>query len=271
MKLGLLAGCLNPREAEHYQERIWEASGGEGSITLVCATREAPNHRIGRPRCIHPGMVRVETPDQVISKCDGLIVFPSEDEQENRALCEVSLQSGKPTYIRGFFTPSGETAESYFAMAEKSGTPCWAASPLRFARELENLPLADTVSSWGPGSFRSAGMDQLEPLFMLMRQMPERVMALKDEACERLSVAFEGGRFAGIACFAQGSPFQMNLGMGGKILTMQSDYFNAFIHQLVRFFRTAEVPVPRGDTLRTLHVMETGVRALACPGEWIAI
>ena len=63
----------------------------------------------------------------------------------------------------------------------------------------------------------------------------------------------------------------MNLGMGGKILTMQSDYFNAFIHQLVRFFRTAEVPVPRGDTLRTLHVMETGVRALACPGEWIAI
>ena len=65
MKLGLLAGCLNPREAEHYQERIWEASGGEGSITLVCATREVPNHRIGRPRCMHPGMVRVETPEQV--------------------------------------------------------------------------------------------------------------------------------------------------------------------------------------------------------------
>ncbi len=271
MKLGLLAGCLNPREAEHYQERIWEASGGEGSITLAYATSDVPNHRVGRPRCMHPGMARVATPEQVAKECDGLIVFPSEDGQENRTLCEVSLQSGKPTFLRGFFTPDGETAKRYFTMAEKTETPCWAASPLRFAREFENLPPADTVSSWGPGSFRSAGMDQMEPLLMLMRQTPQRVLALKDEVCERLTVAFEGGRFAEIACFTQGSPLQMNLAAGGKILTAQSDYFNAFIHQLVRFFRTGDAPIARGETLRTLNVMETGIRALTSPGEWVAI
>jgi len=272
MKIGLIGDYLNGRTAGDYPERIRKVSGGELSIAAACGLRDASGGRAGRQWCAGKGVRCAETVEEVVAECDGLIVLSPDRGEARESLCRLPLQSGKPTYMESPFAPDRGTAARLCAEAEKNATPCWSASPLRFAREYEGFPAATTAAFWGPGRLEADGVHQLEPLLMLIRQTPERVMALREDVCERLVIGFEGGHYATITCLPDGGPFQANVcGPGGnRLLTVKSDYLNAFFHQLVRFFRTKDVPVPR-DALLTVAVRGAGLRALNRPGEWIGL
>jgi hypothetical protein len=273
MKIGLIGDYLDGRTADDYPERIRKVSGGELNVAAACGLRDAPGGRTGRQWCLSKGVRYVETIADVVAECDGLIVLSPDRSEAHEALCRAPLQSGKPTYMESPFAPDREIAERLCAEAEKNATPCWSASPLRFAREFEGFPAVATAAFWGSGKLAADGAHQLEPLLMLMRQAPERVMALREDGCERLVIGFEGGHYATVACFFGGGPFQANVcgPCGNRLLTVKSDYRNAFFHQLVRFFRTRDVPAPREDALRTAAVLGACMKALKRPGEWIGI
>ena len=210
-----------------------------------------------------------------MEKSDCLLVLSPDNCEMHEELCQIPLRSGKRTYVDKTFAPDLAAAERLFAIARQSGTPCYSTSALRFAAEYRDIRPDEVtaVSCWGPNDFDTYSVHQLEPLMMLMRAEPARVMWLDGEKWMSLAVQFRDGRCATLSCFAGGSPFVTNVSLrsGNRLITVESDFFAAFIEELCRFYQTGEVRVPHRETRAIMAVRGAGLLAAKTPGVWVDV
>lgn len=274
MKIGFIDYYLDEWHANHYPAMLREVSGGEMEVACAYALIDGPDgRRTTAEWCAQMGIDRAESIEEVIARCDGLIVLSPDDCDMHEQLCQLPLRSGKPTYVDKTFAPDGETARRIFAIAQESATPCYSTSALRYASEYEGITGVEGIASWGPNGFETYAIHQLEPIMMLMQGRPVRVMAMPGKGWYTMTIAFADGRTATLAGYDAGSPFMMNLTGrdGAKMIEVKSAYFNRFIEQLVAFFRDPSKIVPHEETIAIMDVRGAGIRALAKPGEWIEI
>ena len=275
-KLGFIDYYLDEWHANNYPQWIREASNGAMQVTHAYALMDSPKGgRTTADWCRDFAIAPCATIEELIDQCDGLIVLSPDDCQMHEQLCQKPLRSGKPVYVDKTFAPDGETARRIFAIAEESGTPCYSTSALRFAREYAGIDRKriKSLCSWGPGTFEIYSIHQLEPVMMLMDCPARRVMALPGNGWVSLQIEYADGRCATVACFEEGAPFEMNLCMdgGNAIVTVTSDFFQAFIARMVDFFRDQIVQVPHEETLRIMAVRGAGAKALQQPFTWINV
>ena len=215
------------------------------------------------------------TIDELVKKSDALIVLSPDNCEMHEELCQIPLRSGKRCYVDKTFAPDYPTARRIFDIAEQSGTPCYSTSALRFADEYKDIDTASITSlcSWGPNDFNTYSIHQLEPIMMLMKTQPVRVMYLPGENWYSVIIAFQDGRTATLTGYAKGSPFMMNI--AGKteshLLKVESEFFRNFIVELVAFLKTGEVHVPHEQTLAIMAVRGAGLEAIERPGEWVDV
>lgn len=274
MKLAFIDYYLDEWHANNYPAWIREASGGEMEIACAYGKIDSPiGGRTTEKWCRDMGIPRAASMEEAVEGSDGIIVLSPDNCEMHEELSRVPLFSGKPTYIDKTFAPDLASAKRIFAMAEEHGTPCYSTSALRYADEYAGLSEADAVASWGPNGFETYSIHQLEPIMMLIKSEPEKVMAVKGADWYHMTVAFADGRAATLSGYAKGSPFMMNVTGkdGAKTIRVESNFFGGFIKQLVAFFRDPSKIVPHGDTLRIMAVRGAGVKALEKPGEWIEV
>ena len=270
--IGFIDYFLDEWHANNYPEWIKQASGGELQVAYAYGKIDSP-----RPGglttddwCAKYGITRCATIEEVVEKSDCLLVLSPDNCEMHEELCQIPLRSGKRTYVDKTFAPDLAAAERLFAIARQSGTPCYSTSALRFAAEYRDIRPDEVtaVSCWGPNDFDTYSVHQLEPLMMLMRAEPARVMWLDGEKWMSLAVQFRDGRCATLSCFAGGSPFVTNVSLrsGNRLITVESDFFAAFIEELCRFYQTGEVRVPHRETLAIMAVRGAGLLAAKTPG-----
>ncbi len=276
MKIGLIDYYLDEWHANNYPAMIHKASGGKMEATYAYAMIDSPiGGRLTEAWCREMGIARVSTIEEIIEKSDALIVLSPDNCEMHESLCRLPLASGKRTYVDKTFAPDGITGRRIFDVAEKSGTPCYSTSALRFAAEYKGIdaPSIHAINAWGPGRFETYAIHQLEPVMMLMKARAKRVMASNSNGWMNLTIAFEDGRYATISCFESGAPFSMNLCMedGNRVVTVESDFFQAFINELCLFFETGRIPVSHEETLSIMDVRGAGVEALKTPDVWVSL
>lgn len=276
MKLGFIDYCLDEWHANNYPAKIHALSGGEIEVAYAYAEIDAPNGMTTDEWCAKYGVQRVDSIEELVALSDGIVVLSPDNCERHEDLCKIPLASGKPCYVDKTFAPNMATAERIFANAEAHGTPCYSSSALRYALEYQNIDPNDViaVSSWGPAGYETYSIHQLEPVMTFMNSRPVQVMM--NTSCEEwytLTIRFEDGRFATITGFLNGSPFVMNLAMksGNRMIEVKSDFFDEFLKELVRFFRTKEARVPHQTTINIMAVREAGKRAQQSPGIWIEV
>ena len=225
--------------------------------------------------CAEHKVEKCRSIEELVDKSDFIAVLSPDNPELHYELSEYALKSGKPTYIDKTFAPDLAAAERLFAIARQSGTPCYSTSALRFAAEYRDIRPDEVtaVSCWGPNDFDTYSVHQLEPLMMLMGAEPARVMWLDGEKWMSLAVQFRDGRCATLSCFAGGSPFVTNVSLrsGNRLITVESDFFAAFIEELCRFYQTGEVRVPHRETLAIMAVRGAGLLAAKTPGVWVDV
>lgn len=273
-KLGFIDYYLDEWHANNYPAWIREASGGEIQVTHAFALIDSPKGgRTTAEWCRDFDIKRCLSIEEVIQTCDGLIVLSPDDCQMHELLCEKPLKSGKPVYVDKTFAPDLDSARRIFDFAKESSTPCYSTSALRFAAEYQGIDKAKikSICSWGPGTYEIYSIHQLEPLMMLMDCPARRVMSMKGEGWVSLMIEFTDGRCATVACYEEGAPFEMNLCMegGNQILTVNSDFFKAFIARLVQFFADGKIPVAQEETLQIMALRGAGAQAVENPFTWI--
>lgn len=274
MKIGFIDYYLDEWHANNYPAWIREHSGGEMEVTCAFGLIDSPiGGRTTEKWCADMGIRRAETIEEVIAECDGLIVLSPDNCEMHEQLCALPLASGKPTYVDKTFAPDLATAKRIFAMAEAGNTPCWSTSALRFAEEYADVNGVNAIASWGPNGFETYSIHQLEPIMMLMKGEPSRVMALKGDGWYTMTIEFADGRAAALTGYEAGSPFMMNIATesGAKVVRVESDFFAAFIRGLVDFFRDSTKIVPHAETLQIMAVRTAGLKALDNPGTWISV
>ncbi len=276
MKIGFIDYYLDEWHANNYPQLIREVSGGSAEVAYAYAMMDSPKGGLTTDEwCEKHQIARCATIEELIEKCDALIVLSPDNCEMHEFLCQLPLRSGKPTYVDKTFAPDLATAKRIFALAEQSGTPCFSTSALRYAKEYREVDV-DAVcaaSLWGSGSFDTYSIHQLEPLAMLMKVPAKRMMCLKAQGWVTLSVEFVDGRYGTITHFEKGSPFVSNIctGKGNHLFHVEPGFFRELIAEMVDFFHTSVVKVAHEDTMIIMAMREAGLKALSKPGEWVAV
>ncbi len=274
MKIGFIDYYLDEWHANSYPAWIKEASNGEMEVTLAYGLIDGPaGRRTNAQWCKDMNIAQADSIEQVVAECDALVVLSPDNCEMHEQLCQLPLRSKKPVYVDKTFAPDYETAKRIFDIAEESGTPCYSTSALRFAAEYEGIGKVNAISSWGPNDFEIYSIHQLEPIMMLMKADPKRLMYLPGEQWYSMIIEFADGRTATLTGYQQGSPFMMNIAAedGAKLIEVKSDFFHEFIVQLVAFFKDPAKIVPHEDTLRIMAVRGAGLKGIEAPGTWISI
>lgn len=281
MKIGFIDYYLDEWHANNYPQRIRELSGGRMEVAYAFAEIDAPHGLTTDAWCARHGIQRINSIEELTALSDGIIVLSPDNCERHEELCRIPLASGKPCYVDKTFAPTKAAAENIFRNAEAHATPCYSTSALRYAAEYRDISPEGihAISAWGPAYGGGIGYDtyaihQLEPVMMLMNAAPRMVLAdVSQDKWYTLIIRFEDGRVATLSGFAEGSPFAMNIAAdaGNRVLTVESDYFGAFLQDLVRFFETKEAPVSHRVTINIMAVREAGLLALEHPGTWINI
>jgi len=276
MKIGFIDYYLDEWHANSYPAWIKEVSGGEMTVAYAYAEIASPHTGVTTEEwCARMGIEQVGSIEELVEKSDGIVVLSPDNCERHEDLCQIPLRSGKPVYIDKTFAPDFATAKRIFDLAEANGTPCYSTSALRFADEYKDID-TDAITAanfWGPMTFETYSIHQLEPLFMLMKTTAEQVMMVPGENYYLLNVRFVDGRVGSISGSFPDGPFAAQLTMrgGNRNVNVTSDFFHNFIVELVAFFRTKEVTVSHADTLAIMAARTAALEALEKPFTWISV
>ena len=115
-KLGFIDYYLDEWHANNYPAWIKEASGGETEVAYAYALIDSPKAggRTTDQWCKDFNICRCASIEEIVEKCDGLIVLSPDDCQMHEQLSELPLKSGKPVYIDKTFAPSLQAAKNIF-------------------------------------------------------------------------------------------------------------------------------------------------------------
>lgn len=228
--------------------------------------------------CSKFGVERCSSIAEVCEKSDYIVVLsPDNAEHHLRYSLEV-IPYGKPVYVDKTFTLLLDEAKEIFTAAKEHGTPLCSASALRFAEEIKDFRTgALSMTTYGSGSaYEIYAVHQIEMIVKCMGCNPVRVMALQNTLNKSLLIEFEGGRRAMFNhSIKSGAPFAVSVetGEGEKAFfsTIKSDFFRAFIREMMSFFVDGTLMVPEEDTIAVVAIIDAGARALKNPGEWVEV
>lgn len=282
MKIGFIDHYLDEWHANNYPAKLKALSDGEIEVAYAYAEIDSPIGGMTTDEwCAKYGIQRIDSIEELVEKSDGIVVLSPDNCERHEDLCKIPLASGKPCYVDKTFAPTKAIAERIFANAEAHGTPCYSSSALRYAAEYQDIDRDSihAISSWGPAygpgvGYETYSIHQLEPVIMLMQARPTEVMAQSvHDKWYTVVIRFEDGRCATVSGFADGSPFVLNIASasGNKIVSAESDYFDAFLKELVGFFQTKKAKVAHQTTIDIMGVREAGMKALEKTGEWVEI
>ncbi|MFK7693948.1 hypothetical protein [Paenibacillus sp. HJGM_3] len=272
--IGFIDYFLEEWHAEKYPAWIEAASGGTMKVAYAYGKIDSPKGLTNAAWCEKKGIELLPTIDAVVEKSDYLIVLSPDNPEFHAELAELPLQSGKRTYIDKTFAPDRQTALQLFEAAEKHGTPMYSTSALRFATEYMEADRTgiETICSLGPGRLDNYSIHQIEPIISLMGTDVRRVMYTGTAHSPALLLAFGDGRQATVNQFGPEVPFSMVLNYASgqaKVVKPESNFFQLFIANLVKFFETGESNVDPRETVAIITVIEQGIKAMHTPHQWV--
>ncbi len=274
-KIGFIDYYLDNWHANNYVSMIRDASEGRIEVCYAWGMIDKEGGLTSSQWAEKYGVELLGSIEEVVEKSDYLVVLAPNNPEVHEELTELVLRSGKLTYVDKTFAPSKAAAERMFANAEAHGTPFFSTSALRFSDELAEIDKDSvyTLYSRGGGTYTMYSIHQIEPMVVLLGSDPKRVMFTGDETHPAMIVEFANGKRAHIyqgdwpafelATVDQNNKFQAR--------EVKSDFFMNFIRQVVRFFDTGVVPVPKEQTVAVAAIRAAGFEAMKTPFTWVEL
>jgi hypothetical protein len=282
-KIGFIDFFLDEWHANNFPAWIRDncrAVGRDIEIAYAWAQVTAPSGLDTAAWCAKYGVQALSSIAEVVEKSDFLVVFSPDHPEHHESLANLALMSGKPVYIDKTFSPDLRSGARMFDLAEKFHTPMFSTSALRNAKELAvylddpaSRSQLEYVAATGPGKYANYAVHQFEMIVALLGPGASRVKSLSSEHGGFLSVEYPSGRRASMLQISA-APFQVLLQFKAgesKFIPECSDIFPRQIHSLLDFFETGVPPVPRGETLEIMALIEAGRKAIASYDTWVPV
>lgn len=280
-KIGFIDYYIDEWHANNYPAMIRNSElAGEFEVALAWEETSIAGKKPLAEWCREHGVGRARSIQEVIDRCDSLVVLSPDNPERHEELADLPLRSGKPVYVDKPFAPTRAAAERMFRLARDHRTPLMTSSALRFAPALTRS-LKDQIgneaiafaATRGPGKFSVYAIHQLEMLVMSLGTGARRVMQLGNGRSDLMVADYPDGRRGTIALFPA-YEFAVSLGFGRSgVLALErlEGFYEAFIREMLRFLLTGRCPVPPAQTLEVMALLETGIRAFEAPDTWVDI
>lgn len=276
--VGFIDYYLNEWHADNYPNWIKEYSGGEFEVKYAYGHIEPPiaglisNEEWAKKQ----GIELVASMEELVQKSHCIIVLSPDNSEMHFELSKLALESGKPVFIDKTFADSKAEAEKIFAIAEKSGSPCFSSSALRFSEILGAVDktAVNSVISMGCGPDTDIYIiHQLEPIVTLMGSDVKKVMYLGNQNCPSWQLVFADGRTASIAFLNNewGYTFRINHAAKNEMIKINDDFFKFEIMAMLEMFRTGKEPIPHSETIAIMAIREACINAKKTPLEWVSV
>ena len=277
IKVGFIDYFLDEWHANTAPKHLEEQSNGEVKVCYAYGEIPSPKGVTSEQWCEKMGVEHCDTIAEVIEKSDVIIVLAPDNCERKEDLCREALASGKPCFVDKPFGTDLASAKRMFDIAEKSGTPCYTCSSLRYAQEyctVDRAAIKSLVAMCPQNSYDNYILHALEPAMMLMSEPAKRVSAVSTEdAFYSVTIEMNSGRHIVISSLNYDSPYMMNISIptSNKLINCSYDFWIYHYKAMVEFFKTGEEPVSHKETLMIAAAREAGKKSLAACGEWIAV
>jgi GFO/IDH/MocA oxidoreductase family protein len=275
--IGFIDYSIDEYHANHYPEWIRE-SAFKDQIDVTLAWEEKTQK--GKPLdqwCKENNVQPARSPEEIVDKCDTIIVLAPSNPEVHERLADLPLQSGKPVYIDKPFAPDLATAKRLFEKAAKHHTPLMSCSGLRYTADLletgKGEPKVQFASTIGGGSsFWEYSIHQLEMLVILLGTGATRVMQTGNDSTEHMVIEYPDQRSG---CMTHNPNYRFAwdaITTDGRVGPNQAGNFWAnFIHHLLEFLITGTPDIDQKQTLEIATLVEYGIKALKTPNQWLEL
>ena len=276
IKVGFIDYYLDEWHANSYPELIKKCSGGRYEVCYAYAKIDSPiGGMTSKEWSEKYNIPLVDTIEELIEKSDRIIVLSPDNPEMHEELTEKALQSGKLDYVDKTFAPDKDTAIRIFENAKAHNTKCFSSSALRFSTEFKDVDKSaiDAIYCESTGYYDVYLIHQIEPIVCLMEERAKRVMYTGNGFHHSAIIEFVDGRRAMLHFYYE-IPFRFTFVDNehkARHIEIESDFFELFIHALIKFFDTGEIPVPYEQTIDVIAIRAALMDALEKPFEWIEI
>lgn len=181
------------------------------------------------------------------------------------------FKSKKPVFIDKPVAGTLADAIKIFELAEKSGTPCFSSSSLRYSPSIrglrESAKVGDVIgcAAYGPCSLEEHhpdlywyGIHGVESLFTVMGVGCESVSRVQTKGTELVTGVWSGGRVGTFRGIREGKADYGALAYGTKGVVLGQGYggYEPLLVEICKFFKTGKAPIDPRETIEIFAFME---------------
>jgi len=227
----------------------------------------------------------VDSIEKLCQKVDG-VLLESVDGRPHLAQAKPVIAAKKPLFIDKPMAGNLTDVLEIFRLAEQNNVPCWSSSSLRYAPAIVELKEKDTVGQvLGCDVFSPCDLEEHHPdlywygvhgvemLFAAMGTGCEKVQRIQAEGGEFVVGTWKGGRigtYRGLRAGKSGYGITI-LGEKGIVQSDKSSGYEPLVDEILKFFKTGQVPVPKAETIEIFAFMSAADESKAKGGAAVSV
>lgn len=226
------------------------------------------------------GVEIVGSIEELCRKVDG-VLLESVDGRPHLEQIRPVIAAKKPVFIDKPMAGSLTDAIEIFRLAEENNVPCWSSSSLRFGPGIAGMTNNEAVGRvMGCDAFSPCALEEHHPdlywygihgveiLFTIMGPGCETVQRAQTKDYELVVGVWNDGRIGTFRGLRAGKEDYGALVYGSKGIARSGGYdgYGPLVEEIVKFFKTGNVPVPPAETLEILAFMTAADKSKAQNG-----
>jgi predicted dehydrogenase len=231
------------------------------------------------------GVEIVDSIEELCRKVDG-ILLESVDGRPHLAQARPVIAAKKPLFIDKPMAGNLADVIEIFRLAEQNNVPCWSSSSLRYYPAIVEMKEKDTAGQvlgcdvYSPCSLEEHhpdlywyGVHGIEMLFAVMGTGCESVRRVHAKDCDLVVGLWKDGRigtYRGLRMPKSGYGITI---FGSKGITQggKSAGYDPLVDEIIKFFKTGQVPVPQQETIEIFAFMSAADESKAKGGAAISL
>jgi predicted dehydrogenase len=231
------------------------------------------------------GVEIVGTIEELCQKVDG-VMLESVDGRPHLEQVRPVIAAKKPVFIDKPIAGSLPHVLEVFRLAKEAGVPCWSSSSLRYAPAIKGVKNREEVgdilgcNAFSPCSLEPHhpdlywyGVHGVEILFAVMGTGCEYVQRVQTDGYEYVVGVWKGGRIGTFRGLRAGKLDYGALVFGSKgiVRVGNAEGYDPLIQEVVKFFKTGQVPVPPEETIEIFAFMSAADESKAQNGARVTL
>lgn len=226
------------------------------------------------------GVEIVGSVEELCRKVDG-VLLESVDGRPHLEQVRPVIAAKKPVFIDKPVAGSLADAVEIFRLAKENGVPCWSSSSLRFSpgiigmRNHKDVGKVLSCDAFSPCSIEKHhpdlywyGVHGVEILFTIMGPGCESVQRAQTPSHELVVGVWNDGRIGTYRGLKAGKKDYGAMVFGDKGIARSGSYegYGHLVEEIVKFFKTGQIPVPPAETLEIFAFMSAADESKAKGG-----